>query len=81
LLYWGANEGQGKYRRRNDTHFGFPSSIPIHSRVSIYKIGLSLGTNQETPLLIDEDVIDVCAGPRYTLLIDTDGSAYVSGFI
>lgn len=31
--------------------------------------------------MIDEDIIDVVAGPRYTLKIDVDGDAYASGFI
>ena len=43
--------------------------------------GETLGTNQEIPELIDEDIIDVTAGPRYTLLVDVDGAAYASGFI
>lgn len=43
--------------------------------------GGELGTNQETPLLVDEDTSDVSAGPRYTLLIDSDGFAYAAGFI
>ena len=43
--------------------------------------GETLGTNQEIPELIDEDVIDVTAGPRYTLKVNVDGDAYASGFI
>ncbi|KAL7519364.1 hypothetical protein ACHAWX_004128, partial [Stephanocyclus meneghinianus] len=39
------------------------------------------GTNQQTPLLIGEAVIDVTAGPRYSLLIDDGSAAYASGFI
>eukprot|EP00804_Cyclotella_cryptica_P007661 CCRYP_015247-RB/>CCRYP_015247-RB protein AED:0.17 eAED:0.17 QI:1704/1/1/1/0.82/0.91/24/1518/1368 len=43
--------------------------------------GKTLGTNEEVPELIDEDIIDVTAGPRYTLLVDSEGNAYASGFI
>jgi len=44
-------------------------------------LGETLGTNQEIPELIDHDVIDVTAGPRYTLLVDVNGDAFASGFI
>ena len=40
-----------------------------------------MGVNQETPFAFNQPVIDVSAGPRYTLVIDPDGDAYVSGFI
>jgi alpha-tubulin suppressor-like RCC1 family protein len=43
--------------------------------------GETLGTNQETPELIDQDIIDLVAGPRYTLLVDVEGNAYASGFV
>ena len=46
-----------------------------------YHSGGVVGSNQETPLLIEENTIDISAGPRYTLLIEANGDAYAAGFI
>lgn len=48
---------------------------------SVVLLGGELGTNQETPLLVDEGTNDVSTGPRYTLLVDANGDAYAAGFI
>jgi alpha-tubulin suppressor-like RCC1 family protein len=43
--------------------------------------GGEIGENEETPQFIEENIKDVSAGSRYTLLIDVNGDAYASGFI
>ena len=57
-----------------------PTNPRIELLILVF-VGETLGTNQEIPELIDQDVIDVTAGPRYTLLVDFEGDAYASGFI
>jgi alpha-tubulin suppressor-like RCC1 family protein len=43
--------------------------------------GGSIAQDQEVPLLKNEPVLDVSAGSRYTLLVDSKGDAFASGFI
>jgi alpha-tubulin suppressor-like RCC1 family protein len=43
--------------------------------------GETIGDNQETPQLINDAILDVSAGPRYTLKVDVDGVAYAAGFV
>jgi len=44
-------------------------------------VGGSIANDQETPEIKEEPVLDVSAGSRYTLLVDSKGDAFASGFI